>query len=132
MFDEQQGKQSAALDSSAAALSSLCLLHCLLLPVGLGLAPVLSGLSGDALHGPVWLHWALLAVAAPVSVYALWRGIEVHGDAVPWKLAALGFALMATGALAHGLTPAEQLLSVLGGLVVAAAHWKNFRARRPD
>lgn len=122
--------EEARLDAAAAALSSLCLVHCLLLPLGLGLAPVISGLSGNALHGPLWLHWALLALAAPVSVYALWRGIESHGDALPWRLAALGFAMMAAGALAHGLTPAEQLLTVAGGLTVAAAHWRNFRARR--
>ncbi len=130
MFEKEDEKQDAALDRAAAALSSLCLLHCLLLPVGLGLAPVISGLSGEALHGPAWLHWALIAIAAPVSVYALWRGIEVHGDQLPWKLAALGFALMSTGALAHGFGAAEQLLTVLGGLVVALAHWKNWRARR--
>lgn len=130
MFDKEEQKQADALDSAAAALSSLCLLHCLLLPVGLGLAPLILGLSGDALHGPGWVHWALIAVAAPVSVYALWRGIEHHGDPLPWKLAALGFALMAAGALAHDITPAEQVLTVAGGFVVAGAHWKNWRARR--
>jgi hypothetical protein len=127
---ESPGAEDPRLDAAAAALSSLCLVHCLLLPLGLGLAPVISGLSGEALHGPNWVHWALLALAAPVSVYALWRGLDVHGDPLPWRLAALGFAMMAAGALAHGLSPAEQLLTVAGGVVVAAAHWRNFRARR--
>lgn len=118
-----------ALDAAAAALSSLCLLHCLLLPLGLGLAPALLGL-GDA-HGPEWLHWALLALAAPVSIYALKRGHDLHGDGTPWKLAALGFGLMAIGALAHETGPAEQILTVVGGLVVAVAHWRNWKARHP-
>ena len=119
------------LDGVAAALSSLCLLHCLLLPVGLGLAPVIAGLSGVHGHGGAWVHWGLLALAAPVSVYALWRGMSVHGDHLPWTIAALGFALMAAGALAHDSGPAEQILTVLGGIVVAIAHWRNWRARRP-
>ncbi len=118
-----------ALDGAAAALSSLCLLHCLLLPLGLGLAPALLGL-GDA-HGPVWLHWALLVLAAPVSILALKRGHDLHGDGLPWKLAALGFGLMAAGALVHDMGPAEQILTVAGGLIVAAAHWRNWKARHP-
>ncbi len=130
MLHKQDETEDGALDGAAAALSSLCLLHCLLLPIGLGLAPVVSGLSGGELHGAAWVHWVLLAVAAPVSIYALWRGMAFHGDHLPWKVAALGFALMAAGALAHGAGPAEQILTVLGGLVVAFAHWRNWRARR--
>ncbi len=117
-------------DGVAAALSSLCLVHCLLMPLGLGLAPAVSALGPVDLHGPAWLHWALLALAAPVSLLALRRGIAVHGDERPWLLAALGFLLMAAGALAHGAGPAEQALTVAGGLVVAGAHWRNWRARR--
>jgi hypothetical protein len=123
---ESPPADSLPLDAAAAALSSLCLLHCLLLPLTLALAPALAG---SVLHSPLWLHWALLALAAPVSTYALWRGAELHGDPLPWRLAALGFAMMAAGALAHGSAPAEALLTVAGGLVVAAAHWRNFRAR---
>jgi hypothetical protein len=118
------------LDGAAAALSSLCLLHCLLLPLGLALAPALNGLVDGLLHGPVWVHWALLLLAAPVSVYALWRGVAAHGDSRPWKIALAGFLMMAGGALAHGIMPLEPLLTVAGGLVVALAHWRNWSARR--
>ncbi|MFQ3596233.1 MAG: MerC domain-containing protein [Sphingomonadaceae bacterium] len=117
-------------DALAAALSSLCLLHCLLLPLGLGVAPAIAALLPIDAHGPEWLHWALLALAAPVSVWALWRGMALHGQDRPWQLAALGFALMAGGALAHETGLAEQLLTVLGGLIVAAAHLLNWQARR--
>jgi hypothetical protein len=117
-------------DAAAAALSSLCLLHCLLLPLGLGLASAVSGLSAEAWHGPAWLHWALLLLAAPVSVYALWRGMAVHGRARPWQQAAIGFFMMAAGALCHDRGMIEQLLTVAGGLLVAHAHWRNWKARR--
>jgi hypothetical protein len=129
-FDVTDGAENqTALDGSAAALSSLCLLHCLLLPIGLGLAPILNGAGGEALHGPGWVHWALLAIAAPVSVYALRRGALLHGDRRPWGLAILGFVVMALGALSHNLGPHEQILTVLGGLLVALAHWRNWKAR---
>jgi len=132
VIHKQDENKAAQLDGAAAALSSLCLVHCLLLPVGLGLAPVVSGLSGANVHGPEWVHWALLALAAPVSVYALWRGMAFHGDHWPWKFAALGFALMAAGAMAHDAGPIEQVLTVMGGLIVAFAHWRNWRSRRAN
>lgn len=117
-------------DGVAAALSSLCLVHCLLMPLVLGVAPVAAALGTLDHHGPAWLHWALLALAAPVSVVALRRGVVRHGDDRPWQLAALGFLLMAAGAWVHGQEPLEQLLTVGGGLVVAFAHWRNWRLRR--
>jgi hypothetical protein len=128
MTDDQEAREGS-LDGAAAALSSLCLLHCLLLPLGLGLAPVFNGLSGEALHGPAWVHWVLLALAAPFSIHALRRGMQVHGDRRPWKLALAGFLAMALGAALHGRDPLEQLLTVGGGLLVALAHWRNWKAR---
>lgn len=121
----------AAIDGAAAVMSSLCLVHCLLLPLALALSPMLAvGVADELAHGPVWVHWLLIALAAPVSVYALWRGAEAHHNRYPWLLALLGFVLMAAGALAHGLGPIEPALTVLGGLVVAFAHWRNWKARK--
>lgn len=120
-----------SLDGAAALMSSLCLVHCLLLPLALAISPMLAaGVADELLHGPVWVHWLLIALAAPVSVYALWRGAEVHHSRYPWLLALMGFVLMAAGALAHGLGPVEPVLTVLGGLMVAFAHWRNWKARQ--
>lgn len=120
----------ARLDGTAAVLSSLCLVHCLLLPLALALSPILAvGVADELAHGPVWVHWLLIGVAAPVSIAALRRGARVHHRNHPWILAALGFALMAGGALAHDHGPIEQVLTVVGGLFVAFAHWRNWKAR---
>ena len=115
------------LDGAAAALSSLCLVHCLALPVLAALLPVLA--LGGSLHGPVWLHWLLIAMAAPVSAYALWRGLENHGERLPLVLALFGFMVMAMGAFLHDSGLAEPTLTVGGGLLVAFAHWRNWTAR---
>lgn len=123
--------EGPALDGAAALMSSLCLVHCLLLPLALALSPMLAvGLADELLHGPVWVHWLLIGLAAPVSVYALWRGAAQHGSRTPWLLAALGFVLMAAGALAHGFGPIEPILTVAGGIIVAFAHWRNWKARK--
>ena len=52
-------------------------------------------------------------------------------DVQRWALlAAFGFILMAAGALAHGLGPIEPTLTVMGGMIVAFAHWRNWKARK--
>lgn len=122
--------ESASLDSIAAALSNLCLIHCLGLPLVLTFFPVpLLALDGSA-HGLHWLHWLLIGLAIPVSFIALWRGFEYHGIRMPLALAVLGFVIMAIGASLHHLGLFEQVLTVMGGLLVAAAHWRNWMGRR--
>ena len=116
-------------DGIAALLSSLCLIHCLILPGGLALSVALLGVGGDLLHGPEWLHWALLALSLPVSLHALWQGHGIHDRSQPMLLAALGFAAMIAGALLHGAGLAEVLLTVAGGLLVAGSHFWNWRLR---
>ncbi len=116
-------------DGIAALLSSLCLWHCLVLPLALGVVPVLLPVA-SLMHGPAWLHWLLIVVAAPASGWALWRGLQGHRDFRPVAMAVLGFALMVAGAMAHRHGVAEQFLTVAGGLVVAAAHWRNWQMLR--
>ncbi len=128
---DDRSLNSASLDGTAAVMSSLCLVHCLLLPLALALSPMLAaGVADELMHGPVWVHWLLIALAAPVSVYALWRGAQLHRNRYPWMLALLGFVLMAAGALAHGLGAIEAVLTVVGGVIVAFAHWRNWKSRK--
>lgn len=117
-------------DGWAALLSSLCLLHCLMLPFGLALAPALFAFGGGVHLDAAWVHWALLLVAIPVSVHALLAGYRIHLLAWPTALATLGFATMVGGAMVHGSVGWEQAFTVLGGLLVAAAHGWNWRLRR--
>ena len=45
-------------DGVAALLSSICLWHCLALPLVLGAVPAMVPLAA-IMHGPGWLHWLL-------------------------------------------------------------------------
>lgn len=126
--DSKRGPDLSALDAAGAALSSLCLVHCLALPL---LALAVPALAGALAHGHEHdhlLHLLLVALALPVSALAFLRGLRLHGRRVPVALALPGFLLMVAGALAHGV--AVQMLTVSGGLMVAAAHLLNWRARR--
>lgn len=111
------------LDASAVGLSSLCLAHCLALPVAAAFLP-LAGAWAEA----EWVHLAFLALAVPISVLALarshgWRRPRI---AIP---AALGLGALTAGALGWPFEAAETALTVSGGLLLAAAHLLNWRRR---
>ncbi|NJS14882.1 MAG: MerC domain-containing protein [Sphingopyxis sp.] len=81
------------LDKLGMAISSLCLLHCLAVPVGAALLPMMS--HGLAL--PEWLHLMLLSAALPVAASALWQGWRRHGRMGIAMLGAGGLALLGAG-----------------------------------
>ena len=129
IMDEGAPMASKRLDGIAALLSSLCLVHCMALPLALVTVPMFAQFA-DSLHGPDWLHWVLIGIALPASAFALWRGVRMHHDHSAMCIAAVGFALMAAGALSHGHGALEPVLTVAGGLVVAGAHWLNWSRQR--
>jgi hypothetical protein len=111
------------LDGGAIALSALCLAHCLALPLVFAAAPSLAALFPDQ----AWVHPLILGLAAPLATVALWRGWSRHGDRRPAVLGVIGIALLGGGVVA-GDDGLGTVLTVLGGLTLAAAHLHNWRA----
>lgn len=131
--DQSAAGRPGRLDRGAAIISNLCLVHCLALPIVAVLLPagLVAGVPGGAaLHGPAWVHWALLLLALPVSLVALHHGFRAHRRHFPGALAGLGFVLMAGGALLHDRSLLEPLFTVAGGALIGVAHWRNIAARR--
>jgi hypothetical protein len=119
---------SPALDAAGAALSSLCLIHCLALPLLALLMPAAAAAGGHSHGDDLLLHLLLVGIALPVSLVAFRRGLRLHGRTGPLMLGLSGFALMLAGAFAHGVS--VQALTLAGGLMVAGAHLFNWRALR--
>lgn len=112
------------LDISAIGLSGLCLAHCLVLPFAAIALPMLGAMS-DA----EWVHYVMLAIAAPLSTIALFRGpLAWRAPAMP-AAAAAGLGLMAAGAAGWPVQDAEMAMTAAGGLLLAAAHGWNWRCR---
>ncbi|WGM45888.1 hypothetical protein KOAAANKH_00753 [Brevundimonas sp. NIBR10] len=112
-------------DLVAISLSSLCLVHCLALPLVAGLLP----LAGAWAEAP-WVHWTFAAFAAPVSAWTLSRP---HPRRPAWGaigLATLGLCLLVAGAAEFPSHALETPITVSGGLLLATAHGLNWR-RRP-
>ncbi|MCR9268749.1 MAG: MerC domain-containing protein [Hyphomonadaceae bacterium] len=108
---------AAVIDGSAITLSSLCLIHCLFLPLISAALPI-AGAWAEA----EWLHKAFVAAALPFSLTALMtRKIEVGAA----TMIMIGFALLACGAFVEAWHDYETALIVAGGLILAAGHaWR--------
>lgn len=112
-----------AMDASAIGLSALCLVHCLALPTLALILPFL-GVWARA----EWAHVAFICAAAPIAFMALmdWRTLRPRAWALV-ALAALGLGLMLAGALEVPSAGWERPLTVIGGVILAAAHILNWR-----
>lgn len=114
------------IDRWGMAISSLCLIHCILLPVAIALLPAFaSSLPGDA-----WVHPVLIGLALPVTGLALRRGYAAHRRLVPALSGGLGLALIGAALWFHGTVP-ETVLTVAGGLTVTLAHLMNWHSHHP-
>ena len=114
-------------DRIAIALSGLCILHCLALPVLLLLVPILDETSVEHFHVQA------LVFVLPVSVYALLRGYRWHRRRVLLVTGLIGIGLLLAGALwAHNYLGivADRLLTVCGSMVLAVTHYMNSRLAR--
>ncbi|WP_019677152.1 MerC domain-containing protein [Arsukibacterium perlucidum] len=107
-------------DLIAAALSGLCVVHCLTLPIllAVGSSGLLLGVFSSE-----WFHYLMLL---PISVLLAWSlpgGWCVHHNKTPFILGLSGFLLLVVALFAGH--DAELPLSVAGGLLLATAHLRN-------
>lgn len=115
--------RQAWFDGLAAGTSLACLIHCLALPLLIALIPALS----ELLRVPESFHRVALAFAVPASALALFLGYRRHHLINPVFPGVAGLALMASGAFAASSVLQETVLTVVGSLLVAAAHYLNWR-----
>lgn len=109
--------RAAPVDIAAVSLSSLCLIHCLALPLASAVMPV-AGVLADA----EWVHKALVLFAWPVSGLAVMRSLRTKAGwmfAVP---ALCGLAILSAAAFLEALHDHETALTVTGAAVLASAH----------
>lgn len=113
-------------DKVAVGLSMACLLHCLMLPLVLSLAPwVFPAFVSDER-----VHIVLLALAVPVSAWGIGLGFRQHGRGRLVWLAVLGLTFMIV-AVAQDHDWLERGLTVVGVVLLASAHILNWQRSRP-
>lgn len=121
-MDEGTTNSRIELDRFAIFLSGLCLLHCLALPFAALFGSVVGGWLLDTETG---VHWLLLALAAPVSLWALIRGYRAHARWLNLALGIAGLLAMLLGVSHWVGEQYEVAFTVVGVIAVMIAHIRN-------
>ena len=112
-------------DKFAAGLSIACALHCLLVPSFLIVTSGAAALSIDN----EFIHWAILFLALPISIYALVTGVSNHKDNIVFLIGLVGLIILIATALSESfLSEAYVIIFTLtGSALVVYAHAKNYQ-----
>lgn len=119
--------QTARLDLCAAGLSTLCLLHCLALPLLVAVLPLAAQAADNEL-----VHRVLVVAAVPVSLRVIWKTLPVDGSGLFIGAALGGLGLLLVGAFIEALEAYEQPITVAGGLLLGSAHLWNWVRQRGE
>jgi len=120
---------SKYFDRVAIALSTICIVHCLAMPFVIALLPV----TAFALGGDGHFHSLMLWFVVPTSVLGFGLGLRVHRRIDIVAMGAVAIAALAVTALwghSEWDPSVEVLASVAASVLLAAAHWRNFREVR--
>ncbi len=120
---------SKYFDRVAIALSTICIVHCLAMPVVIAVLPV----AAFAVGGDGHFHTLMLWFVVPTSVLGFGLGLRVHKryDIVAMGVVAIA-ALAAAALWGHAAwdPSIEVVVNVASSVLLAAAHWRNFREVR--
>lgn len=120
---------SRYIDHIAIALSAICIVHCLAVPLVVAILPIALVAFGAETH----FHALMLWVVVPTSLAGLLLGVRLHRRKEIVAIGVLGVIVIAVAALvghdawAHWL---EIAVSVVGSLILTLAHWYNFKEVR--
>ena len=118
---------SRHFDQIAIALSAICLVHCLAVPVLVAVLPVAAVSFGEGQH----FHGLMLWLVVPTSVVGFGLGFRLHRRLGLVLLGAAGVLTLGAAAIYGHDSWSEALeigVSVLGSLLLGSAHWMNFRS----
>ncbi len=114
-------------DKVAASLSILCVLHCLFMPAFL---IVSTGIFAFSMDNEI-IHYAILFIAIPVSLYALNKGYKNHKTKNLFFIGITGILILVVAIMLPDSAYQEQfekIFTVLGSILVVYAHYKNYKA----
>ena len=114
------------IDSLGITISSVCAIHCLLLPAIFIIAPY----SFLASHE---FHEALIYFILPCAAIAFTLGCRKHGDIKVALMGSFGIILLASSILLHEIFHSEEhseelttvLITVAGSIMLILSHLRN-------
>ena len=119
-------KTQITSDKFAMGLSAACAIHCFFAPT---LIIFSYGISSVSIESEL-IHYLILLVAAPVSIFALTLGYKNHNTLGYLLTGLCGLSILAFAVL-YGESLygeiGEQLITLLGSMIVALSHYKNYK-----
>ena len=115
---------SARLNMFAVGLSTLCLLHCIALPLLVTVLPVVAQAAENEL-----LHRVLVLLAVPVSLRVVWKALPGDGNRLFVGAALGGLGLLLLAAFMEAMSQYEQPITVVGGVLLGSAHLWHWMRR---
>ena len=113
-------------DRLAMSLSFDCILHCLFMPAFLITSVTFASIQfSDEL-----LHFSILFLAIPISLYALLSGKRNHKNNLIFIVGVSGLTVLFLALFSEGNFygfPVETLLTITGSMIVISAHYKNYQ-----
>ena len=112
-------------DKIAMTLSMMCVIHCFFVPSFLILG---AGYLSFAIDNE-FVHKAIVLLALPISIFALTIGYKNHKTSSFIPMAVFGLALLILAVvLGESILgeAGEQIMSLLGSITLAYAHYKNY------
>ena len=108
-------------DTAGVAISSLCVIHCLLTPLLGLLLPIISSISEAE-----WIHKSLVIIAIPLFINLILRS----GKPYIFIPAICGIALLLAGAFLESMHDFETIVTIIGAFLLGAAHLLSLRLKR--
>lgn len=109
-----------SLDMVGISASFACAVHCVVVALLLGVAPVSSLLAA------AWIDWAFLGASVLIGLASLIPGYRTHQLRTPLVLFVSGVAMLVTLRAMHvGPSVFEVLVVILAATLLVTAHWKN-------
>jgi MerC mercury resistance protein len=120
---------SRYLDRVAILLSTVCIVHCLAMPLIVAALPIAALSLGSDMH----FHSLMLWLVAPTSAVGFGLGLRLHGRTGIVLTGGVAVAVLALVAIwgHRAWDPSVEVgVNVAASLLLASAHWQNFREVR--
>lgn len=109
-------------DLCAVGLSTLCLMHCLALPLLVIILPAISQFSENEV-----IHRALVAITVPISLSVMWQSLGDRTFRLFIITTLSGLLMLLLAAFYEPLFAYEKPLTISGALLLGFAHFWRWR-----
>ena len=126
MTDNSLIQHSKKWDRTGIFVATLCLIHCLALPLLLALIP-----TTQFLHSTLWIEFTVLSLGVLIGSISFFTSYKKHKMLQPMFVGFIGICFLLFSLIdshTHGLRSGLHWSTIIGGSFLIAGHLWNIRA----